>query len=155
VLEELISKLVGRVAVIGIGAAGHGDDGVGPALVDLLARAGVRNVVDAGVTPEHETWKVREIDPDAVLFVDAVDVGAKPGDAALLRPAELRHEGFDTHRTPLRLTMQYLEGELNCTCYLLAVQPGSARDGAAMSDDVRSSVEILARMLANRLQARN
>jgi hydrogenase 3 maturation protease len=153
--EELAAKLAGTVAIVGVGDAGHGDDGAGPMLVNLLAIAGVRNVVDGGTTPELETWKVRCIAPDTVLFVDAVDLGVEPGDAALLRPVDLRAGGCETHRAPLRLTMQYLEGELGCRCYLLAVQPRDARAGAAMSDDVRSSVEVLARMLLERLRERN
>lgn len=153
--EELAAKLSGKVAIVGVGDAGHGDDGAGPMLLDLLALAGVPNAVNAGVSPELETWKVRGMAPDTVLFVDAVDLGAKPGDAALLRPDDLRADGYDTHRAPLRLTMQYLEGELGCSCHLLAVQPGGIGPGAAMSDEVRSTIEILARMLVQRLRARS
>jgi len=153
--DELTARLSGRVAVVGVGDTAHGDDGAGPLLVDLLERSGVGNVIDGGASPELETWKVRRIAPDTVLFVDAVDLGVKPGDAALLRAADLRATGFDTHRAPLRLTMQYLEGELDCRCYLLAVQPSDVSSGAVMSNDVRSSVEVLARMLCEELRARN
>jgi hydrogenase 3 maturation protease len=153
--DELTSKLSGRVAIVCVGDAAHGDDGAGPLFVDLLERFGVENVIDGGSSPELETWRVRHIAPNTVLFVDAVDLGVEPGDAALLAAADLRATGYDTHRAPLRLTMQYLEMELDCRCYLLAVQPSVVSSGAVMSDAVRSSVEVLARMLCEGLRARN
>ncbi len=122
--------------------------------MQLLARAGIENVIDAGASPESETWRIRELAPDVVLFIDAVDLGASPGDAALLEPGDLRAEGYDTHRAPLRLTMRYLEAELGTRCVLLAVQPGDVRLGARMRAEVRLAVEDLARILADNLPAR-
>ena len=152
--SELSSTLVGRVVVVGVGDVRRGDDGVGPLMAKLLAEAGIANVIDAGVSPELETWRIRELAPDVVLFVDAVDLGQSPGDVALLEPGDLRAEGFDTHRAPLRLTMEYLEAELGARCRLLAVQPGDARREAPMCPDVRRTAESLARMLVDCLLAR-
>jgi hydrogenase maturation protease len=98
----------GRVVVIGVGDSGRGDDAVGPLVAEMLAASGVGGVIDAGRSPEIETWRVRELAPETVLFVDAADLGAAPGDAAILEPADLRSTGFDTHRAPLKLTMDYL-----------------------------------------------
>ena len=145
--EALGSALSGRVVVVGVGDERRGDDGVGPLAVRLLAGAGVESVIDAGVSPELETWRIRELAPDAVLFVDAVDLGRAPGDVALLEPADLRAEGFDTHRAPLRLTMEYLESELGARCRLLAIQPRDVRQGAPMCPEVARSVEELVTLI--------
>ncbi|MGC8861833.1 MAG: hydrogenase maturation protease [Armatimonadota bacterium] len=147
-MVSLRSILSGKVVVVGIGDACRGDDGVGPLTVRLLAESGMENLIDAGVSPELETWRIREAAPDAVLFVDAVDFGGSPGDVAILEPGDLRAEGFDTHRAPLRLTMEYLEAELGARCRLLAVQPRDVRQGAAMCPEVRQSVQHLAAMIA-------
>jgi len=142
--EELASKLVGSVAVVGVGDVRRGDDGAGPLVIQLLAEAGVECVIDSGASPELDTWKLRELAPDTVLFVDAVDFGGAPGDAALLSPTDLRTSGFDTHRAPLRLTMEYLERGLECKCFVLAIQPKDARYGSPMSDEVKRSAANLA-----------
>lgn len=146
-IERLEESLLGRVAVVGVGDADRGDDGAGPAMIELLDKAGVGNLIDAGASPETQTWRIREMSPDTVLFVDAVDLGGAPGDAALLAPSELRASGFDTHRAPLRLTMEYLRQEIGCACWMLAVQPKDVRQQARMSDEVRASVERLTEML--------
>jgi len=171
-IEELGSALVGRVVVVGVGDARRGDDGVGPLVVRLLAEAGVENVIDAGVSPEIETWRIRELAPDSVLFVDAVDLNIPPGidtwrdeddavdlgrtagDVALLRPGDLRAEGFDTHRAPLRLTMEYIEAEIGAGCRLLAVQPRDVRQGARMCPEVAGSAEQLVSLITEAREER-
>jgi len=143
----LASKLSGNVVVVGVGDVGRGDDGAGPLVVRLLAEAGVECAIDSGASPELDTWKIRELEPDTVLFVDAVDFGGSPGDAALLDAADLRQSGFDTHRAPLRLTMEYLEQDLKCRCFLLAIQPKDVRRGAPMCDEVKQSASGLTDLL--------
>lgn len=134
--------------IVGVGRKSSGDDAAGPELVRLLLDAGVTRAIDAGESPETETWRIREMAPDGVLFVDAVDMGAAAGDAALLESGDLRTDGCDTHRAPISLTMQYLEAELGCACRLLAIQPRTVRHGAPMSEEVRATVEQAALLLA-------
>ena len=143
----MASKLQGRVVVVGVGDAAHGDDGVGPMVAGLLAEMGVDPVIDSGASPELDTWRIRELDPDTVLFVDAVDLGSAAGAMALLAPADLRSSGFDTHRAPIKLTMEYLESELGCQCYLLGIQPVDVRNGAKMCSDVERSARDAAALL--------
>jgi len=145
--HDLNQILLGHTAIIGVGDVNHGDDAVGPMIARTLLDAGMLNIIESGQSPELDTWRIRELAPDAVLFVDAVDFGGSPGDAALLQADDLRSNGFDTHRAPLRLTMDYLERELGCKCLVLAIQPRDVRQGALMCDDVRSSCENVARMI--------
>ena len=145
--DELRARLEGKVAVVGVGDTERGDDGVGPLVAQLLAEAGVQGVIDSGASPELDTWRLREMRPDSVLFVDAAAIGGSPGDAALLSPADLRKSGFDTHRAPLKLTMEYLENDLGCRCFLLAVEPRDVRQGAEMCPEVRRSATDLAGIL--------
>lgn len=142
-LDELATKLAGDVLIIGVGDDDHGDDGAGPLVARLLETAGVEHVIESGASPELDTWKIRERKPDTVLFVDAVDIGGKPGNLAILEPRDLRKSGFDTHRAPLKLTMDYLERELNCSCFVLAIQPSDVRQGAPMCEEVISAVGLV------------
>jgi len=148
IAEQLGLKLRGRVVVVGVGDSRHGDDGVGPLVAELLTDKGIEHAIDAGTSPEIETWRIRELDPDTVVFVDAVDLGAKPGDAAILEPDDLRAKGYDTHRAPLKLTMNYLAQELSCRCLLVAVQPMDVRQDAPMCAEVRRSARTLADVFA-------
>lgn len=151
--RELESRLRGRVVVVGVGDSRHGDDGVGPLVVEILESADFKGAIDSGASPELDTWKLREMKPDTVLFVDAADFGGEPGDVSILDTESLRTEGYDTHRTPLKLTMEYLEQELDCKCLLLAAQPKDVRQGAAMCEDVRRAAETVAHILNDLLSA--
>lgn len=133
--------------MVGVGDAAHGDDGAGPFVAKTLEQAGVPNVINSGAAPELDTWRIREIGPDSVLFVDAVDFGGKPGEVAFLKPSDLSSAGFDTHRAPLRFTMKYLEDDLGCCCLLLAIQPKDVRYGLPMCEEVRASALQIAEML--------
>lgn len=152
--QELLSRMTGKVAIVGVGDHERADDGVGPLIARLLSDSGLESVIDSGASPELDTWRLRNLMPDTVLFIDAVDFGGSPGDVAILAPNELRSSGFDTHRAPLKLTMQYLETDLGCRCTLLAVQPGDVRRGAPMCGEVRRSAELIAEVLRNAMPAR-
>ena len=97
---------------------------------------------------------IEKIAPDTVLYVDAVDFGGRPGDAAVLTAEDLRSSGFDTHKAPLRLTMDFVQQDIGCATYLLAVQPECVRYQAPMSDGVTRSVRNLAQILIEQLSPR-
>ena len=141
--------------IVGVGDAGRGDDAAGPLVAERLLEAEHQGVINSGPSPELDTWKVREFEPDSVLFVDAVDFGGQPGDVAVFGPTELRSNGFDTHRAPLKLTMEYLEHDLKCKCWLLAVQPKDVSIGARICDEVRGSTAGVADMLQGLLMREN
>ncbi len=154
--SEVLQARADTVLVVGVGDEEHGDDGVGPLVVQLVEKAVGQDssscafkTLDAGRAPELETWRIRELDPDLVLFIDAVDFGCAAGDVALLKPEQLRASGFDTHRAPLRLTMQYVESELGAKCRLIAIQPRDVRLGSEMCAEVRSAAESVASLIAD------
>ena len=45
------------------------------------------------------------------------------------------------------MTMEYLERELSCNCFVLAVQPKDVRQGAPMCDEVISAAGHIEEML--------
>jgi hydrogenase maturation protease len=90
-----LGEFVGRTLVIGIGNPGRGDDGLGPALVELLEAAGLEgivfdsnyqlNVEDALACSEHET----------VIFADASETAEAPFSFTELEPSY--EIAFTTH----------------------------------------------------------
>lgn len=146
--DSLFTELKGYVVVVGVGDLGHGDDGAGILVAQLLKELAIESVINSSSSPELDTWRLREMCPDTVVFVDATDMKCEPGVVAIFRPNDLSERRFDTHRAPLRLTMEYLERELGCKCFLLAIQPKNVGSGTVMCDEVRSSAFHVARILA-------
>ena len=145
--EELASKLDGKTVVGAVGNPERGDDGIGPLVAKLLKEAGVEAVIETGTTQALGTHSIRKLEPNDVLFVDAVDFGGSPGDMSILGTEDLSQSAMDTHRMPLRLAMSCLERDLKTRCYLLAIQPDDIRQGAGMTEEVRYAGASLAAML--------
>lgn len=158
--QELRARLGGSVVVMGIGNPDRGDDGAGLLVAGLLAEAlpggkltddRTVTVLLAGEVPESYLGPAAEARPDAVLLVDAVDMCAEPGSAALLEPEELRGGATFTHRTPLALLSKFLRRETGADVLLLAIQPRSLEWGAPMSPEVQEAARHLGDILASAL----
>ena len=156
--DQLAQRLKGRVVVIGIGNPLCGDDGAGCEVARHLrqlaieARALSLTVVDAEEVPESYVGPVVAADPDAVLLVDAVDLGAEPGSVALLEHEALGEAPVLTHRTPLKVLASYLAHEANTHVYLLAIQPARVAWGAPLSPSVATAAHHAALVLLQALQ---
>ena len=141
-----------RLAIVGIGRAGDGDDGAGPALCAALERLALpaenRLVVDAGTAPENATGLLRRFRPDTVVLVDAAEMGEPPGAVRWLEGARALGCSASTHTLPLGLLATYLAESLGCRVRLLGIQPAAVSSGDGLSAPVRQSVERLARRLA-------
>ncbi len=141
-----------RLAIVGVGRAGDGDDGAGPALCAALERlalpAADRLVVDAGTAPENVTGLLRRFRPDTVVLVDAADMGETPGAARWLEGARALGCSASTHTLPLGLLATYLADSLGCRVRLLGIQPARVASGSGLSVPVRQRIERLARRLA-------
>jgi len=154
--QALREALVGRVVVVGIGNALREDDGVGSRIARRLAgrpeilRAGV-TVIDAEEVPESHLGPVVVARPDVVLLVDAADLGAHPGEVALLDSAALDTRVAATHRTPLGPVARFLESETGATVMLLAIQPLLRGWSDTLSEPVEATVRDLAALLLDTL----
>jgi hydrogenase 3 maturation protease len=135
------------VCIVGIGNRLKADDGAGPALIDLLEERPGRLLVDAGVAPENYVEKIARMEPDTVLLVDAMDLGARPGHHAVFRPGDLAAGGISSHAGSLELVADYLRNRTNATIHVLGIQPGSLQPGAGLSPPVRAAVRDLADVL--------
>jgi hydrogenase 3 maturation protease len=155
--RDLRFRLAGNVVVMGIGNPERGDDGAGLLVAGLVAQAlaagtlpGGRRVLvlQAGDVPESFLGPVAAARPAAVLLVDAVDMGASPGSAALLEPEDLQGGGMFTHRTPLSLLSKFLRRETGADVLVLAIQPRSVAWDDPMSPDVEDAARHLGNILA-------
>lgn len=143
-LEELASKLKGRVVILGIGNELRGDDGAGAALAESLRGKVRAEVINGGEVPESYTGKVKEFKAESIILADAVDMGEKPGSVSLIERDDLA--GFpatSTHNIPLKVLADYLHTETGADVFLLAIQVRSTAFGAALSPEVEDTLAVL------------
>jgi len=147
-LEEVLKeRLKGRVTLVGVGNTWKGDDGAGPALVNRLQGRVEAQLIDAGEVPESFLGRIEETSPDTIVFLDVADVGASPGEIAIIEGEQLRDVTFSTHRLTLALLMRYLEDSTAADVFLLAIQPKDLGFGEGMSQVVEEAVEALEKIL--------
>lgn len=121
----------------------RGDDGFGPELVSRIQGLPLA-AIDAGTAPENYLGKVAGFRPNLVLVADAADIGAEPGEAAILGRDEIDQAGgFSTHTMSPVLFMTRLEDLCGARTLMLAVQPVSTAFGQGLSPEVESCLEKL------------
>lgn len=147
------------VVVVCIGNPLRGDDGFGPAVAQALAGKLRLEVLDSGLTPENDLPRVARLRPAAVLLVDAVHFGGRPGTLRLLKPETLRADGISTHSGSLSLVAEFLSGECGARVLVLAAQPGQVcyREGLSpeMERAARRAAALLTRLLRKRKPSRS
>jgi hydrogenase maturation protease len=159
--------LAGRVLFVGVGCRGRGDDGLGPELAGRLlspeamakpiaarpcppasglsgppVRDRWLRALDCGERPEDFTADMAAAEPDTVVFVDAVDMSAEPGAVGIFGVGDTAAAFPETHRTSLRVVMQYVGQRTGAAVWLLGVQPGTLC-GPHLSPEVARTVDLL------------
>lgn len=145
-----------KVLVAGVGNLLRGDDGFGVVVAERLVEHGVPHgvrVLDVGIGGIHLVQEL--LDPvDALVVVDAVDLGRPPGtllvirpdvrDVTALPPARRRDELADMHyATPERAFMLARGlGVLPAATWVVGCQPADAeRVGEGLSPVVAAAVD--------------
>lgn len=150
--EESLSEFLegcNRLLIVGVGNRMRGDDAAGCSVARIL-RGRLRGkgnvlVMDCGGVPENFTLEMKRFRPSHILFIDAVDMGLKPGDARLVEGDELAGGSLSTHKQSLKLLFSVLkEGIPGVKIKLLGIQPKTIDFGARISSQVRVSVRAVA-----------
>lgn len=142
------------MVVVGVGSEMRGDDAAGMEIVRRL-RGALKSpnvlLVEGSVAPENFTSQIRRFKPSHVIFIDATDFGAEPGEVVLAEPGTITGQSVSTHTIPLSILAKYLQEQLKAKIVLLGIQPARARMGAEMSkvvkDSIKRVVEIMLREL--------
>jgi hydrogenase maturation protease len=141
------------VLVAGVGNVLRGDDGFGVAVVQRLEQEGVPEgvrLLDVGIGGIHLVQELHEAF-DALIIVDALDLGRPPGTVMIVEPEVREPSGrddlADTHyATPERALM--LAGALRRLppqVWLVGCQPADAdRLGEGLSAPVAAAVGVAA-----------
>ncbi len=148
-----------RVAVIGVGNAGRGDDAAG-ALIARTLLAGRASpsktalIIDAGDVPENFAGVVRVFKPDLAVIVDAARAGRTPGAVFLVDPAEVAEEDISTHRVPLSRLARYIRETMGSRVLILGIEPSSLEEGGAVVPAVSRAVKRVAAALRQALDSK-
>jgi len=139
------------VVLVGVGNLLMGDDAAGMLVVQNLKASLPADSflipVEGGPAPENCTGIIRRHNPAMVIFVDAGQMGAEPGEIAFVDCNESDGISAFGHALPLRVLGQYLETDLGCKSYLLVIQPERIDFDIPVSDIVLSAVDEVSRTL--------
>jgi hydrogenase 3 maturation protease len=149
--EELERRLKGKVLLIGAGNTLRGDDCAGPAVIAALEGKTQASLIDAGAAPENYLGLIIRAAPDTIVFIDAADFGARPGDVAVLETEDMASCGISTHQMPLNLFFRYLRENSQAEAFAIGIQPAQIGFGETIGPEVASSVEALAKILQDLL----
>jgi hydrogenase 3 maturation protease len=148
-------KSPSRLAIVGIGNELNGDDAAGVLITRKLAPALKESpsikIFEAGQALENITGALIRFKPDAILFIDAVSIGAEPGSIHFL-DWQLS-EGFSasTHSLPLGVVIQYLLHEHTCRIHLLGIQVADTTTDLPISPKVRRSIDAVSEFVLSAL----
>lgn len=149
-------RIKGTVAIVGIGNIIRGDDGLGPKFIELMkARPGAKaKLFDCGTAPENYIFPILGTACDTVALIDAAEMGMAPGGMKIFSLDEIASVSFSTHNPSPRLFADLLRtGKPDMNIFVVSIQPKTALLGAALSEEVLSSLDILTDAFSEALNA--
>ena len=153
-LEEIF-KGKKRIVICGIGNDIRGDDAFGVIVAERL-KGMIEDpnvlVINCGEVPENYTGKIKEFNPDLVVFVDAVDFRGEVGEYIVADPEGTIGEAVSTHGLPLKFVTQFMKTMVKAEFILIGCQPGSTGLFEEPSELIKERAERLAELLAGILR---
>jgi hydrogenase 3 maturation protease len=128
--------------ILTVGNGMMGDDGAGVLLAKMMEQAPLEewDVLNGGATPENVLHRVREVAPEQVLLIDAVDMDLPPGTIRRIHEDRLDDPFlFSTHTMPLTFLIQSLRESVPQVDFL-GIQPEVVAFGYPMSPEVKKAV---------------
>ena len=147
-----------RIAVLGVGNELRSDDAAGVLVARALSQrecvthADRVLVIEAGHAPENRTGELRRFTPDAVLIIDAAEMGKEPGAIQWIPEESIDGMSASTHSLPLSMLARYLVLEQHCTVMLLGIQMSSNDVGQRVSPPVLQAVAEIVDELDTRIR---
>lgn len=144
--EDILRRVRGKIALVGLGNIIRGDDGLGPKLIELLKERNTQGpIFDGGTAPENYIFPILSASADTVILVDAADIGLQAGDIKVVDLEEIKNVSFSTHNASPRLFADLLmTGKDDLNIFAVTVQPGDTTLGSSISKDVMTALETLA-----------
>lgn len=149
-LNALAKRLRGkRTVILGVGNPLQGDDAIGANLVDMLHGRIDATLIYGGEVPENYLSSILATQPEVVLIVVALELGAEPGSLAILDADRLRAIENFTRNPGLAFLAVMIQDGTGAEVILVGVQPECTEFAAEMSTPVHQTLHNLEEMLVN------
>jgi hydrogenase 3 maturation protease len=136
-LKNLLLKNDKRILFVGIGNLLKKDDGVGVYISSRIRKKSNIAALTVEVSLENYIGKINTIDPDILVLIDCVELGAAPGTYKLMSVSKLNDLTFNTHNISLKRLSEFFKMPV----YLLGIQPEKIDFGENMSYLVKEEAE--------------
>jgi len=118
-LKNLLLDKDKRILFVGIGNLLKKDDGAGAYISSGIMKKAGRDVLTVEVSIENYIGKINNLDPDILVLIDCVEMGAAPGTCKLMSVRKIDDITFNTHNISLRRISEFF----SMPVYLLGIQP--------------------------------
>ncbi|MFC1709796.1 hydrogenase maturation peptidase HycI [Candidatus Omnitrophota bacterium] len=141
--NELTDILSGKILIVGIGNQLRSDDCFGPALISRIQGRVNAGCLDTGSSPENYIGKIVKLQPEIILFVDALSMDEPVGTVKLIKEDQIPVYGFSTHNMSPKLMIEHIKSQLNVKIYMLGVEPKDLEFGEKISNEVSGVINHL------------
>lgn len=149
-LDELAKRLRGkRTVILGVGNLLQGDDAIGPNLVDMLHGRVDATLINGGEVPENYLSSIKAAQPEVVLIIVAIELGAEPGCVAILDADRLRAIENFTRNPGLAFLAVMIQDGTGAEVLLVGIQPEVTSFASELSMPVHKSLKTLEEMLVS------
>lgn len=145
-----------RLALVGVGHPLRGDDYVGSYAIKAVMEATEDSLpddvylFDAEDNVEAVITRLARLGLKYVIFIDACEMGLKPGVTGLLSVTETSYPFFTTHGIPLRvLAERFLP---DSEVWVLAIQPKRAEFGSSLSPEIQDAAISISKFITTNLK---
>ncbi len=147
-LNDLARRLRGkRTLILGIGNPLQGDDAVGPTLVDILHGRVDATLINGGEVPENYISAIQAAQPEVVLVVVALEIGAEAGCIGIMDADRLRAIENFTRNPGLAFLVVMIQDGTGAEVILVGIQPQATAFAAQLSSPVKHTMHTLEDML--------
>lgn len=140
-----------KIVFVGVGNRLRGDDGAGPAFIEMIRRKTDIVCINAETVPENYIGTIQKNRPDMVVFIDTMELETDPGKFVLTQPSKLGWNGFSTHATSLNMLSEILTTCTGAEIIVLGIQPEQCNFGAEISSSVRNTLRELMKVVCTSL----
>ena len=137
-----------RIVLVGVGNRMKGDDAIGPVLLDSL-QGFFPHCIDTGNTPEEYTNVIKRLNPSVIIFLDALDLGAAPGEMRIIEPSGITRLRGSTHTLSLDLILEYLKEETRADVFVIGLQYASISAEPGLSPGMDEAVRVCAEAICS------
>jgi len=129
------------IVVAGIGNPIRGDDGFGPRVIKELSGKTGATLFDCGTSPENYIGPIKRLNPDVIIFLDAVNFESAPGTIKVVPIDDVSKVSLSTHTISAYLIAELLSvGEKKAHICVVGIQPKHIGFGSEMSKEVEEGV---------------